>query len=101
MSVDLMPLYAATVDAVAAGGPWNADQFCRAMQHAVEFKNLDPTPAIQDRIEALVARIRKKAKSLAPDPVFLRCAVEEAPRKLCRVSITLDVPQKTLAVKEE
>jgi RNA polymerase sigma factor (sigma-70 family) len=72
------------------------------MQHAVEFKNFEPSPDIKNRIEASVARIRKKAKSLAPDPVFLRCAMEQVPvHKLFRVSITLDVPQKTLAAKEE
>jgi RNA polymerase sigma factor (sigma-70 family) len=72
------------------------------MQHAVEFKNFEPSPAIKKRIEALVARIGKKVKSLAPDAVFLRCAVEQVPvHKLFRVSITLDVPQKTLAAKEE
>jgi ribosome-associated translation inhibitor RaiA/DNA-directed RNA polymerase specialized sigma24 family protein len=72
------------------------------MQHAVEFKNVEPTPDIKNRIETLVARIRKKTQSLAPDPVFLTCAVEQVPvHKLFRVSITLDVPQKTLAAKEE
>jgi aldehyde dehydrogenase (NAD+) len=59
------------------------------MQHAVEFKNVEPTPDIKNRIETLVARIRKKAQSLAPDPVFLRCAVEQVPvHKLFRVSVT-------------
>src|ERR1700730_4785452 len=78
-------------------------QLCgRAMQHAVEFKNVEPTPDIKNRIETLVARTRKKAHSFAPEPVFLRCAVEQVPvHKLFRVSITLDVPQKTLAAKEE
>jgi len=72
------------------------------MKHEVEFKGLEPSSALRSLIDSRIAHLDRKAKGLSGDPVFLRCAVEEVPiHKLFRVSVTLDVPQKTLAAKRE
>ena len=86
----------------ATSGPSNATQSRKVMQHSVEFKHFEPTPELQNRIEAFAARIRTKTERLAPYPVFLRCFMEEVPaKKLYHVSLTLEVPNNTLAAKEE
>jgi len=72
------------------------------MQQAIEFKNFEPAPLVRTRMETLAAHLHKQLKGLAPHPVYLRCFVEQVPvHKLFRVSIKLDVPQKTLAAKDE
>lgn len=78
------------------------------MTYNVEFKNFEDAESakqeqeIRRLIEREVNRINKRAKSLAPDPIFVRVLVEKNPaHKLYSVSMTLDVPEKTLATKEE
>jgi ribosomal subunit interface protein len=72
------------------------------MKHELEFKGFEPTHGIRSLIESRIAHLDRKAKGLPQDPLFLRCAVEEVPiHKLFRVCVTLEVPQKTLAAKEE
>jgi ribosomal subunit interface protein len=72
------------------------------MKHNVEFKNFSPEKKIQDLIERLIAKIERKARRFPPDAVFLRLMIEENPaRRLYRVSLTLELPQKTLAAQEE
>lgn len=71
------------------------------MQHAVEFKGYEPSQGTRNLIERLMARLSRKHRKL-PDPVFLRVAVEAIPpHRLYTVSLTLDVPGKTLAAKEQ
>lgn len=71
------------------------------MQHAVEFKGFQPGQATRNLIESLIGRLSRKHKNL-PKPVFLRVAVEEIQaHRLYTISITLDVPGKTLAAKEQ
>ncbi len=71
------------------------------MQRAVEFKGFQPAEKIRSLIERLIARLARKNKRL-PEPVFLRLAMEEIPpHRLYTVSITLDLPGKTLAAKEQ
>jgi len=72
------------------------------MKYNIEFKRFGPQKEIQKLIRELITRIEKKTKSFSPDVVFLRLLVEEnSVRTLYRVSITLEVPEKTLATKEE
>ncbi|HEX5020519.1 MAG TPA: HPF/RaiA family ribosome-associated protein [Candidatus Binatia bacterium] len=68
----------------------------------IEFKNLPPDETLRKLIEQSTRKLRKKLAQLAGDAKFLRVLVEENPaRKLYRVSITLELPKKTLASQEE
>jgi len=68
----------------------------------IEFKGLAPQIQIQNLIRERITKIEKKTKRYSPEKIFLRLLVEKnCARKLFRVSITLEVPQKTLAAQEE
>ena len=68
----------------------------------IEFKNLPPDEILRKLIEQAARKLRKKLAQLAGDASFLRVMVEEnTARKLYRVSITLELPKKTLASQEE
>jgi RNA polymerase sigma factor (sigma-70 family) len=70
------------------------------MQLSVEFKNFEPEEGVRLLIDHLAERIERRTKHLTP--TMLRIAMEEMPvHKRYRVSITLDVPQKTIAGKDE
>jgi RNA polymerase sigma factor (sigma-70 family) len=78
------------------------------MKHQVEFKGLGPSESfepkegIRELIEKLLARLEKRAKSFSPDVLSARVMVEQNPaHKLYHVSITLEMPEKTLAAKKE
>ncbi len=72
------------------------------MKHAVEFKGFEPNEAIRKLVEDLVARLERRNRSFSSNPVFLRFLIEEIPpHKLYTISITLDVPQETLAAKQQ
>jgi RNA polymerase sigma factor (sigma-70 family) len=72
------------------------------MRHSIEFKHFEPKQRVQELIENLIARLEKQAKDFPQDLVFLRLLVEEmAARKLYHVAITLELPGRTLATKEE
>jgi ribosome-associated translation inhibitor RaiA len=68
----------------------------------IEFKNLPPDETLRKLIDQLTRKLRKKLARLAGEESFLRVMVEEnTARKLYRVSITLELPKKTLASQEE
>jgi ribosome-associated translation inhibitor RaiA len=68
----------------------------------IEFKGFAPQKDVQKLITQLIGKIEKKAESFSPDVVYLRLLVEEnSVRALYHVSITLTLPEKTLATKEE
>jgi ribosomal subunit interface protein len=68
----------------------------------IEFKNLPPDETLRKLIEQSTRKVRKKLAQLAGDASFLRVMVEEnTARKLYRVSITLELPKKTLASQQE
>ena len=72
------------------------------MKFNVEFKNFAADAKIRRRIEQLTKKVDKKLTTFSPDDVFLRLLIEENPvRKIYRVSITLEVPGKTLAAQEQ
>jgi ribosome-associated translation inhibitor RaiA len=72
------------------------------MKHELEFKNFEPAPEIRKRIGNGIARLERKLRGLGQDPLFLRSVVEEVSvHKRFRVIVTLVVPHKTLAAKEE
>jgi ribosomal subunit interface protein len=74
----------------------------KPMNYNIEFKNYTPQKEIQKRIQELIGKIEKKAQAFSPDARYLRLMLEEnSVRKLYRVSITLELPKKTLATNEE
>ena len=72
------------------------------MKHNIEFKHFEPQEHVRKLIEELISRLEKHLKDFNQDVVFFRLLVEENPvRTLYHVSVTLDVPGKTIAAKEE
>jgi ribosomal subunit interface protein len=72
------------------------------MKNTLEFKNFEPTNKIRTLIDSRIARLDRETQGLAPDPLFLRCVVEQVPvHTLFRVSVNLVVPQRTLHASEE
>ena len=71
------------------------------MKYNIEFKGFAPQREIQKLIRELITRMEKKTKGFSPD-VFLRLFAEvNSVRTLYQASITLELPEKTLATKEE
>ena len=72
------------------------------MNFNMEFKGFAPQKDIQKLITQSIGKIEKKAESFSPDVVYLRLLVEQnSARALYHVSISLTLPEKTLAAKEE
>jgi len=72
------------------------------MKHNIEFKNMEPNKTVQDLIEYLISKLERKTRNVSPEVVFLRVLVEKnAARTLYPVSLTIQLPGKTLATKEE
>ena len=72
------------------------------MKHNIEFKNFEPSEAIRERLDGLITKLEKKARNFPPDVLFLRISIEENQvRSLYNVSMTMEVPGKTLAAKAE
>jgi len=72
------------------------------MQRNVEFKDFEPPKRVTLLIERLTSKLEKNIQTFSPDAVYLRLMVEHnSSRKLYSVSLTIDLPRKTLAVKEE
>jgi RNA polymerase sigma factor (sigma-70 family) len=72
------------------------------MTHQIELKNL-PNESSERHVRSLIDKeIPRVERKLKVDEAFLRIMVEETPaHKLYRVSLTLDVPEKTLVAKRE
>src|SRR5215468_2688763 len=72
------------------------------MERNIEFKALEPNAQINQRIERLISQLDKTAKTFSLEPTRLRVFVEYIPaHTLYNVSLTLGLPGKTLAAKEE
>jgi ribosomal subunit interface protein len=72
------------------------------MKHNIEFRNFEPSEAIRERLDGLITRLEKKARNFPPDVLFLRISIEEHQvRNFYNVSMTMEVPRKTLAAKAE
>lgn len=72
------------------------------MKHNIEFKNFEPDQKTRRLITRLINKLDKQAKRFSPEELFLRVVIEANPvRKLYQVSITMRMPQKTLATKAE
>jgi RNA polymerase sigma factor (sigma-70 family) len=72
------------------------------MNHNVEFKGLEEATRVRKLIEDLITRIDRKTKNFPPETTFLRVMIENnSPHTLYKVSVTAEVPGKTLAAKHE
>ena len=72
------------------------------MRHNIEYKHFSPSPRFRETVEKLIRRLERYAERFSADPLFLRLVVEEnAVRSLYHVSLTLSVPGRTLAAKDE
>ena len=72
------------------------------MQRNIEFKDFEPPKRVTTLIEQLTSRLERNVRTFSPDALSLRLMVEHnLARKLYTISLTLDVPRKTLASKVE
>jgi ribosomal subunit interface protein len=72
------------------------------MPHAVEFKGWTPLPVERELLEQKIAQFERWVDRLPLDNAALRAVVEKNDvRTLYRVSLTLDVPGRTLAAQDE
>jgi ribosome-associated translation inhibitor RaiA len=72
------------------------------MQHNAAFKSFKPNQEIQRLIGSRIRKLERKTQAFPSDSNFLRIFVEANPaRTLYRVTLTMDVPGKTIAAKEE
>ncbi|SRR6059036_3805227 len=72
------------------------------MERNIEFKALELDEQIRKLIDRLISKLEKTASAFSPELAHLRLFVEYiAAHKLYEVSITLDLPGRKLAAKEE
>jgi len=74
------------------------------MKHNIEYKNVAPNRKehIQTLCERYLASLQKHLQVFPSDTVFLYGVIEQHPsRALSRVSLTLHLPKRVLAAKEE
>jgi ribosome-associated translation inhibitor RaiA len=72
------------------------------MKFNIEFKNFESDGKTRKLIQQLIRKLDRKLPGFSNDEVFLRLMIEANPaRTLFRASLTLSVPEKTLAAKEE
>src|SRR5215510_690763 len=71
------------------------------MQRNIEFRDLESTRRVKTLIDRLASKLEKNNRTFSTDAVYLRLIVEHnSARSLYSVSITLDIPRKTVAAKE-
>src|SRR5262245_6596188 len=72
------------------------------MERNVEFKGFEPPEWIRPLIDRLISRLERSSRRFPPELVHSRIMVEEhEARTRYSLSLTLDVPGKTLAAREE
>ena len=72
------------------------------MQCNIEFKDFEPDRRVATLIDRRAAKLEKTNRTFSPDAVYLRLIVEHnSGRSLYAISITLEVPRRTVAAKEE
>jgi RNA polymerase sigma factor (sigma-70 family) len=72
------------------------------MERNIEYKDLEPDQKIVKLIDQLISRIEKNTNTFSSGFSHLRLFVERIPaHTLFRISLTLDVPAKTLVAKHE
>jgi ribosomal subunit interface protein len=72
------------------------------MRHNIEYKHFEPRDQVRKLIDQLITRLEKHTQNFRKESVFLRVLIEEnAVRTLYHVTVTLDLPGRTLATKAE
>src|SRR5262245_50234398 len=72
------------------------------MNRNIEFKGFEPHQRIRKLIDQLTSKVEKNTKIFSPELVHLRVRIEQNSAKtLYTASITLDLPGKKLAAREE
>jgi RNA polymerase sigma factor (sigma-70 family) len=72
------------------------------MNHNKEFKSFEPDERIQHLIENRIRKLETKLQAFRADSTYLKIFIERnAARKLYRVTLTMDVPGKTIAAKDD
>lgn len=72
------------------------------MKHKVEFKNFSPGRHVCELVEELIACLERHAPNFPEAGVFLRLFVDESvTRRLYHVTLTCEVPGRTLVAREE
>ena len=77
-------------------------QLRTTMKHNLEFKDFESSEKSRKQIEDLIKRLDKKTRIFSPEEIFLRLKVEHnQAHKLYAVVLTLDLPGKILAAREQ
>ena len=77
-------------------------QLRTTMKHNLEFKDFESSEKSRKQIEDLIKRLDKKTRIFSPEEIFLRLKVEHnQAHKLYVVVLTLDLPGKILAAREQ
>jgi ribosomal subunit interface protein len=72
------------------------------MERNIDFKDFEPPKNIRTLIDRLTSKLERNVSTLSPELVHLRLmVVRNSARSLYTTSITLVLPGKTLAAKEE
>jgi ribosome-associated translation inhibitor RaiA len=72
------------------------------MERNTEYKDFEPGERIRKLIDQLTSKLEKNAGTFSPEVIHLRLFVELIfIHKLFRISITFDLPGKTLAARHE
>jgi hypothetical protein len=72
------------------------------MQRNIEFKDFEPDRGIKTLVDRLISKLEKNASNFSPELAHLRLFVDQnSAHELYQVSITLDLPGKTLVAKHE
>src|SRR5262245_18044086 len=72
------------------------------MKHNKKFKSFEPDERIQGLIQNRIRKLETRVPTFSGDSTFLKIFIERnAVRKLYHVTLTMDVPGKTIAASEE
>jgi len=72
------------------------------MTHNEEFKSFEPDKRIQRLIQNRIKKLETKIQAVPSDSTYLKVFLEgNAARKLYHVTLTMDLPGKTIAAKED
>ncbi|HEX4997524.1 MAG TPA: ribosome-associated translation inhibitor RaiA [Terriglobia bacterium] len=72
------------------------------MKHNIETRNIESVQAARRFVERRIPRLERHVKRFSPEGLFLRVSIEgNETRRLYRVTITMDLPGKRIATKEE
>src|SRR4051794_16535443 len=72
------------------------------MKHTVEFKDWRPDAQVRELVETQISRLQRLINTLPEEALLLRAVVvRNTTRTLYGVSITLELPGRTLATYEE